>query len=178
MYVFRRLAVSLFTAARRKPLAPGEADVTVTYATPWDMDMFLEMNNGRILSVYDVGRFALAQRGGLVAAIRRRRWIITVAGSNAQYRRRIRMFQRIEIRSRVLGRDDRFFYLEQSMFTKAGAASNIIYRTAVTDRNGIVPTDEVVKEMGWPDWRPALPDWVARWAEAESLRPWPPAEMI
>ncbi|MEM8752584.1 MAG: thioesterase family protein [Pseudomonadota bacterium] len=178
MYVFRRLAVSLFASSRRSKLAPGEADVTVTYATPWDMDMFAEMNNGRVLSVYDVGRFALAVRGGLIGAIRRRGWIITVAGSNAQYRRRIRMFQRIEIRSRVLGRDDRFFYLEQSMFTKAGPASNIIYRTAVTDRNGLVPIDDVVAEMGFPDWNPPLPDWVAKWAEADKLRPWPPAEMV
>lgn len=178
MYVFRRVFVSVLTAARRPKLEPGAADVTVTYAMPWDMDMFLEMNNGRVLSVYDAGRFALAQRGGLLAAIRRRRWLLTMAGSAVQYRRRVRMFQRIEIRSRVVGRDERFFYLEQTMHTRAGPASNVIYRAAVTDRSGLVATDEVAKEMGEADWRPDLPPWVRKWAEAEALRPWPPEEMI
>lgn len=178
MYLFRRLAVSLLIASRRSKLEPGEADVTHTMAMPWDMDMFMELNNGRTLSVYDVGRFALALRGGLLAALRRRRWGLTMAGSNAQYRRKVRMFDRLEIRSRVVARDDRFFYLEQTIHTSKGPSSNIVYRSAVTDRNGIVATDDVVAEMGYPDWRPAPPDWVAKWSEAEAARPWPPAEMI
>jgi hypothetical protein len=28
---------------------------------------------------------------------------------------------------------------------------------------------------GEPGWRPALPDWIGAWIEAEAVRPWPPA---
>jgi hypothetical protein len=70
---------------------------------PLDADMFWEMNNGRILTFYDLGRFGLAQRIGLMRTLRDRGWGLVVAGSSVRYRARIRPFQRFELRTRLLG---------------------------------------------------------------------------
>lgn len=177
MFPFRRAAVALLIASRQPKLGPGEAHVNFTTAMPWDMDMFMELNNGRTLTLYDIGRFALAQRGGLLAAIRARKWGLTMAGSAAQYRKKVRMFDRIEMRSRAAGRDDRFFYLEQTMYVRGTPTSNVMFRAAITDRNGLVATDEVAAQMGQEDWRPELPKWAADWSAAEAERPWPPEPM-
>jgi hypothetical protein len=40
---------------------------------------------------------------------------MAVAGNSLRYRRRVRAFHRLEMRSRLLGWDARFLYVEQSM---------------------------------------------------------------
>lgn len=84
------------------------------------------------------------------------------------------MFHRIEMRSRLAGWDDKFIYVEQSMWRKGECTSHSLYRTALTDRNGIVPPERVKEALGIEGAEPQLPEWVVAWAGAESLRPWPP----
>ena len=57
---------------------------------PWDLDLWLELNNGRTLTLFDLGRMPLARRTGLEAALRAHGWGLTVAGVSVRYRRRIR----------------------------------------------------------------------------------------
>ena len=72
------------------------------YCLPWDIDLWRELNNGRTLTLYDLGRIPLAGRVGLIKVLRRERWGLTMAGASVRYRRRIRVFDRIEMRSRLV----------------------------------------------------------------------------
>ena len=174
MYPFVRMALSLAAARKMAPLAVDDVHVSTHTAMPWDLDMFIEVNNGRILTLYDLGRFELAARVGLIAALRKKGWAQTIAGSSVRYRHRLRAFQRFETRSQAVGRDARFFYLSQSMWRGDTALSHGLFRTAVTNADGIVPTDAVAEAMGQQDWNPELPDYVKNWIAAEDSRPWPP----
>lgn len=178
MYPIIRFAKDALRARSLPPLALGETHVSHHICWPWDLDIWMELNNGRTLTLYDLGRIPLAQRSGLITLLARRRWGLTMAGAVVRYRRRVRAFDRIEMRSRLLGWDDRFMYLEQSMWkTNGDCASHAVYRGAVTDRSGIIPTQTVMQAMGKADTPPPpLPEWVARWLEAEDLRPWPPMQ--
>ncbi|GFE64740.1 thioesterase [Litoreibacter roseus] len=134
----------------------------------------MELNNGRTLTIYDLGRLPFAKRTGLVDVLRRKRWGLTMAGASVRYRRRVRMFETMEIRSKALCWDERFIYLEQSMWVKGAPASSILYRSAVTGKDGIVPPSQVVEELGHDIRSPEPPLWVAEWIKAEAHRPWPP----
>lgn len=175
MYPIFRFAHQVLRYRNAPRLAPGEVHVSQHICWPWDLDPWMELNNGRTLTLFDLGRIPLAQRSGLVDMLRREGWGLTVAGSVVRYRRRVRMFDRIEMRSRLLGWDHRFLYLEQTMWKTDGACANhAVYRSAVTDRNGIVTPDRVLAALGLPDRPMPLPDWVMQWIAAEDLRPWPP----
>ncbi len=176
MYPLVRLAAEYLRCRRDPPLEPGGLHVTHLRCMPWDLDIWMELNNGRTLTLYDIGRMSLGWRVGLVGALRRRRWALTMAGASVRFRRRVRMFDRLEVRSVTVGRDARFFYMEQSMWRDGEATSSVLYRIAITDRNGIVPTQKVAEEIGHPDWNPALPRWVEEWVGAETHRPWPPLD--
>lgn len=92
-----------------------------------------------------------------------------------RYRRRIRVFETIEMRSRAVCWDDKFVYIEQSMWKKNGECANhIVYRTALTGKNGIVPPETVITAIMGDVPTVETPVWIAKWIEAESLRPWPP----
>lgn len=178
MFPFIRLFKDLFLATRQPPLA-SLTDTHVSHHICWphDLDIWLELNNGRALSLYDLGRTAMAQRAGLIAVLRKRKWAITIAGSSTRFRRRIRPFERFEMRSRTLCWDDKFIYLEQSMWKKNGdCASHVLYRSAVTDSNGLVPPDRVLEAMGLDEPSPEMPPWVAAWIAADGDRPWPPMQ--
>ena len=88
MYPSLRLGIELALARRSPPLALGAVHVSHHTCWPWDIDPWLELNNGRTLTLYDLGRVPLAARSGLVRALRANRWGLTVAGSSVRYRRR------------------------------------------------------------------------------------------
>lgn len=176
MYPFFRLAYQLYASRKAPPLGPLGTHVSHHRCWPWDLDMFLELNNGRTLTIYDLGRIPAARRAGLIRAARQNRWSMTMAGASVRYRARVRIFDKLEMRSRLVGWDARFFYLEQSLWRGGTCCNQIVYRSAVTDGDGIVPADRLMTALGHIGPSPAMPDWVQAWIEAENIRPWPPEE--
>lgn len=178
MYPFIRLLLTL-----RRARALGRADLTGEHVShhlclPWDLDGFLELNNGRTLTLYDLGRFGLGERVGLSAVLRARRWGLAVAGCSVRYRKRVTLFQRIEMRTRCVGWDDRFVYIVQSMWVNGTCTSQALMRTAVTSRQGTVPPLDVMAALGWTGDVPEPPAWVRAWIAAEAERPWPPISEV
>ena len=142
---------------------------------PWDLDPWMELNNGRTLTLYDLGRVPFSGRIGIHKALVAQGWGMTVAGSSVRYRRRIRAFQKFQMRTRLLGWDHRFLYIEQSMWRQGEALNHLLIRAATTGPKGIVPPADLIAAMGHgarPS--PALPGWVAAWIDADAARPWPP----
>lgn len=174
MYPFLRLATGLVRATRQPRLGPFDPHISHHLCWPWDLDPWRELNNGRTLTLYDLGRTPLAVRSGLIEALRANRWGMTVAGSSVRYRRRVRMFDRVTMVSRLLGWDARFLYLDQTMWKGADCTSQALIRSAVTSSSGIVAPAEVARALGHAGDSPALPGWVLAWSEAEAHRPWPP----
>lgn len=175
MYPFIRLAWQISKARRMPPLGALDTHVSTHYCLPWDIDFFMELNNGRTLTMYDLGRIPFGYRAGLIKALSDNSWGLTMAGASVRYRRRVRMFEKLEMRSRVVWWDQRFIYIEQSMWKQDGECANhILYRSAITDRSGIVDPQRVVEAMGLTVDRPEAPVWVASWIAADADRPWPP----
>lgn len=179
MYPFLRLAATMLRARRAAPMGLTDAATIRLRCWPWDCDMFGEMNNGRILTLFDLGRFDAGERFGLSAMLKREGWGLAVAGSSTRYRKRILPMAKVEMRTRLVGWDDpgRFFYLVQEMWVGDACACQALLRTAVTARGrGAIPTEEVMAALGRSEPSPALPPWVAAWAEADATRPWPPKD--
>jgi acyl-CoA thioesterase FadM len=175
MYPFIRMFHQLAVTRKAPPLPLTGTHVSRHRCWPWDIDLWMELNNGRTLTFYDLGRIPLARRTGLIDVLRRQRWGLTMAGASVRYRARIRTFEVVEMRSRAVGWDARFIYLEQSMWKGGTCCNQIVYRSAVTSREGIVPPARVMEAMGIAPETPDLPRWVQAWIDAEAERPWPPA---
>ena len=174
MYPFLRLAAELARHRTSPPLGLTGEHRARHVCWPWDIDPWLELNNGRALTLYDLGRVVLFRRLGIVPLMRARRWGGTIAGVSVRYRRRVRAFDRYELRSRMIGWDARFFYAEQGMWRAETCCSHALLRMAITSAEGIVPAPEVAEAMGASRVGPTLPGWVGAWIAAEDARPWPP----
>ncbi|WP_425097834.1 thioesterase family protein [Tropicibacter sp. S64] len=174
MYPFFRLFKDMYFARRAPRIGFFDTHVSYHRCMPWDLDLWMELNNGRTLTLYDLGRIPMAERAGLLAILKRETWGLTIAGSVVRYRRRVRMFDKVKVLSRVAGWDHRFVYIEQSMWKGSECTSHAVYRSAVTDRNGIVTPDRIMAAFELDATSPEMPEWIRLWIAAEDKRPWPP----
>lgn len=144
-------------------------------ASVTDIDNFFEMNNGRILTLFDLGRTDLTIRTGLGKKLLRHGWGVVVAGSSIQYRKRVRWHDPITIKTRLVGIDARWIYIEQTMWVKGHATSMVLIRAGVTNfaTGKVIATDKVLDAIGLSGFEMPPEAWVQAWIEADKLRPYP-----
>lgn len=165
MTLLARLVWKGLTLKGRAPLEPLGTSVLRFRVWPNDLDVNLHMNNGRFLSVMDLGRFDLSFRTGLGRAMLRNRWKPLVGGITMRYRRSLEPFARYELHTRLLGWDAKWVYLEQRFLRGGEVAAEGIVRALFRGREGNVPTATVLAGIGYTGPEPELPEPVRRWAE-------------
>jgi len=70
MYPIIRFITTCIHAFRSDKISIDGVAETTLRTRPWDIDMFLEVNNGRVLTLYDPGRFDFSVRVGLAKALK------------------------------------------------------------------------------------------------------------
>lgn len=141
-----------------------------------DIDNFLEMNNGRVFTLYDMGRTDFAVRSGLGKQLLKQRWGLVVAGSTIQYRRRIRAFEKVTMKTKIVAFDERWIYIEQSMWVKGKPCSSALLRTGVTKGGKVIETARILAALDQSDWALPPSGYVEEWIASDADRPWPPKD--
>jgi acyl-CoA thioesterase FadM len=172
MYPFIRLFRILINAKRGDSLNLDEESVLKMRVFIGDIDIYPELNNGRHLTMMDMGRMDLAQRSGLLRIVHEQKWGFAVSGASVRYRHRLKVFNRFRLHTRIVATDDRWFYFHQYTVQKGKIHSSALIRAGITNKQGLVPVKNVLDALGTPDWNPGMPEWVQAWTEAEELRPW------
>ncbi|MGB1432788.1 MAG: acyl-CoA thioesterase [Candidatus Poseidoniaceae archaeon] len=173
MYPYHRIAGLLMQhlLRRQSPIDPRAEHTFTLRPGLGDADLYPEVNNGRHFVLFDLARYKLAMQIGLFRYVRRTKSAFVVAGSTIRYRHRLRPWRRTEVRSRLVGMDDRFFYFQQRTFQGNRTCSLALIRTGVR-KNGVVPPVEVMSAIGL-DVEPFVEPWVAEWNAWDDARPWP-----
>ena len=161
--LFRTLWKGL-TLRFRSPLEALGTSVLAFRVWPNDLDVNVHMNNGRFLSVMDLGRFDLTFRTGLGRAMVRNRWKPLVGAVSMRYRRSLDPFERYELHTRVLGWDAKWFYLEQRFLKRGGdLVAQGVVRALFRGKDGNVPAPDVIRQMGYEGEAPELPAAIREW---------------
>ena len=158
----------LLTWRKRAPLGFFDEAETPFRVWPTDLDPNWHMNNGVYLSLMDLGRFDLVFRSGFAAALKRERWYPVVASQTIRYRRSLAPFQKFSIRTRLMGWDERFFFIQQKfMLGEEVAALAVVKGRFLKKSGGGVTPSETARIMGQSEVSPQLPEWITKWTEAE-----------
>lgn len=154
------------TTGGRRPSLWDEAR-TPFRVTLTDLDPLRHVNNGKYLSMLDLGRLDLMLRSGFWSAIAERGWYPVVSAQTITYKRSLTLGQRFELVTRVLGVDDRAVYLEQTFVRRGAVVARAVVQARFLRRSGgTVPMTDLLDAVGGaPDDR-ELPAWVHGWAGA------------
>ncbi|MWB98590.1 acyl-CoA thioesterase [Agromyces seonyuensis] len=173
--IFRTLLHILFLSRRKPDLAMFDVARTRFVTLPTDQDINRHMNNGVYFSIMDVARMDLIVRTGYFATMRERGWYPVVVSETISFRKSLSLWQRFTIESRILGVDDKAFYMEQRFVRRGADGTPEIYAKAfvrgrmLRKAGGTVPIEEVVESMGGLPEGVAVPERVLEWGQAVAL---------
>ena len=157
---------------REGQLAPGDVGRIRVTTLPTDIDVLRHMNNGRYLSLFDLGRWDLLGRTGMTDAMKRNRWYAVVSAETVTFRKSLQLWQRFDIESRLLGHDDKAIYLEHRAVVDGEVYARAIIRARMLKRSGgTLSHPELFAAVGRPEGLPDVEPWVHEWATASALPP-------
>ncbi|MEE4384023.1 MAG: thioesterase family protein [Pseudomonadales bacterium] len=135
---------------------------------PHDLDVFGHMNNGRYLQIMDVARAEWMARVGVVTSMWRHRWSAVLGGGVVRFRHSLGPFQRYHVRTRLLGWDERWWFLEHSFLDAVERrVATGVSRAALRAEHGWVDSATVIAAVD-PEAAPlAAPEWVVDWLDVE-----------
>ena len=86
------------------PARRGLLDESIVRFRVWpnDLDTNFHMNNGRYLTLMDLGRLDLLLRNGAIRHVMAQKWYPVLASCLIRFRRPLNLFQRFEIRTRIV----------------------------------------------------------------------------
>jgi acyl-CoA thioesterase FadM len=162
---FRLLALRL--RSKRWPRVGLWDAVTISFrVNPADLDVLRHMNNGRYLSLLDLGRLDVLTRSGFAAVVKQHGWYPVVSAQSITYRKSLTVGQRFQLTTRFIGIDDRASYAEQVVHRDGVVYAHAVVQARFLRRSGgVVPQAELVEAAGGAPVL-ALPDAVRAWAEA------------
>ncbi len=175
MNLWLRLIWYVLTAWRRPKLAVPEGVSRLALRVwPTDLDTSAHLNNGRYLTLMDLGRLDLMVAGGLWRAVLRHKWTPIASAVKIRFRRELRLFQRFEIATRIVAWDDTNVVLEQLFVITGGAkdgqvAAQALFKGGLYDRRAgqFVPIARLMHEVGVDVPSPAPSAEVAAFLEAD-----------
>jgi acyl-CoA thioesterase FadM len=137
---------------------------------PNDLDLNVHMNNGRYLTLMDLGRTDLVLRMRLLRAIYGRGWRPMVASVQVRFRRGIAPFQKFLLRTRLVGWDEKWIFFEQRFEAGGKDVTVALVKAVIQGPAGSVPPRELAALAGLPATEsPPLPPAVVAWQEAEAV---------
>ena len=165
MNLWLRLLWLLAATAWRPALDPRTATSRLMFRVlPNDLDINLHMNNGRYLTVMDLGRVDLVLRSGLWRAIWKNGWAPTLGAVVIRYRQELRPFERYRLETRLTAWSESIAIMEQTFVVASGprrgrVAAHALVKAGFYDRKKRtqIPVRRLVAELGLPEAESASP---------------------
>ena len=172
MILLFRFLLTILKSRFRSKIGPLDSSVVRFTVLPHDCDLNIHLNAGRFVSFMDIARIELLARMRVLRSVLKKGWRPVVGGLVIRYRRSVQPFERFTIESRVVGWDDKWFYIEHVLNRHDGSMAATAYtRTLLRKSGGTVAPRELIELMGLAGTEsPPLPPFVEQWRMAEDLR--------
>lgn len=177
MNLWLRLLWALISWRSRGRLTLNQVGRRSFRVWPSDLDVFNHMNNGKFLSLQDLGRLDLMLRTGAWQTYKKLGWYPVVVAATVTYRKSLQPWQKFDIETKIIGWDELACYIEQRFVVAGEMYSKSVIRIRFLKKTrGILTTQEVLDAgpngeggQGWPWPRPVLPAWVSEWAATTAM---------
>ena len=169
MNLYFRLLITVLKALRAPRVTPGDTVELALRVLPTDLDLNGHMNNGRYLTLVDLGLVTVFIRSGFARLCLAKGWRPMGGGSVVYFRRGLTVFQRFTLHFAIVGWDE-FWSYARFEFVRAGElCATGFMKGAAAGRGGLVPNADIYPLLGFDQPSPAFPDDLQAWIAADRL---------
>ena len=136
---------------------------------PNDLDFIGHVNNGRYLALADIGRIHWFVRTGVLGVARQHRAFPIIGDAIAKFRHDLKLFQRFEIHTRLIGWDRKWGFLEQRFVRKDRVIGVVSIRGVFKGPNGPLNPGVLLAGVAHSAPSPELPEWANRFHQGGEL---------
>lgn len=141
---------------------------------PNDLDTNIHMNNGRYLTIMDLGRFDLVLRSGIFRHMMKRKAMPVLSAAQVRWRLPLNPFQKYTLQTQVVCWDEKWVFMEQRFIIRGGSKDGAVAAIGVVKGSfydsilkATVPTAELLSSLGLQKESPAMPEHIREWQTAE-----------
>ncbi|MDF9616401.1 acyl-CoA thioesterase [Pseudomonas entomophila] len=165
------LLVALLSRGKKAESYRQPSTLRLTVAA-LDIDLNMHINNGRYLSLADLGRIQFLHKTGVLPGILKNRWMPLVGSVDIDYKKSIKLFQRFHIKTELMYWDEKWFYFQHTFIVNGTISAVANVKSLLIDRSRkTVPPAAVFALLGDIPTPPELPESIAGWVAAKAPRP-------
>lgn len=143
--LFRLLRILFASLFRKKVTSILEPTELMMRVWPTDLDLNIHLNNGRYLTIMDVGRIDLIMKVGAFGALIKGGIRPVVGSAQIQYRKPLGPLKRFRLVTEVVGWDEKWFYLRQQFHRLDGTLCADAYvRTLFLGPSGRLTSEQIL----------------------------------
>ncbi len=114
-----------------------------------DIDFNLHMNNGRYLTVMDIGRFDMLYRAGIFGKLFKAGFYPVVASESIRFKKSLKPFQKFVLRTQIESYNEKDFFIAQKFIVKDVVYAEGYIKGRFKKRGvGSIPTKDVFEFIG------------------------------
>ncbi len=138
---------------------------------PNDLDLNMHMNNGRYLTIMDLGRFDYMSQVGILTPAIKRKWLPVLGAVQMTFLRPLKPFKKFQLITQIEYWDEKWFVMKQKfvIHDKLIAVGRI--RGQMRGPNGLVKPEEILALVDSKEPSPQLNDELKKWLESLEKKP-------
>ncbi len=130
---------------------------------PNDLDINLHVNNGRYLTLMDLGRLDMMIRSRTLGIIFKNKWYPVLGSATVRFKRSLKLFEKFTLKTRILGWDEKWVYMEHRIETPEHLAVIAIVKALFRTKGRSIPSQELAEAFGHTGPSPVLGGFIKDW---------------
>jgi acyl-CoA thioesterase FadM len=168
MNLYFRMLVFILKSFFAKSLDPHEVSIMSFRVLPSDIDINLHLNNGRYLTMMDIGRLDFVMRTGLFKLMLKKKWLPVAVSVHITFLKELNPWTKFELQTRIVTWDDKWFYLEQNFIHNKKIHASAIVKTTFREKGKIKNPHEITNLLKPQTLKPEMPLYLKELIEGET----------
>lgn len=156
--------LNVFFPKREKIDISKDLELNLT-VLPNDLDVFRHVNNGRYLTLMDLGRFHLLLRSGSMKKIVLEGYRPHILNAFLKYRKELRVFQKFTLKTKLVYWDDKNFYVRHLFLRNDQVCAEALVKGILVKNRKKVPPQEFINNLGFNTDRPEMPKYLEKFID-------------